>query len=44
MTAGAVYGQGIYASSSYATSYNYAAKYANGKTKIWENMYEPIKS
>jgi len=25
MTAGAAYGQGIYASSSYATSYGYAA-------------------
>jgi hypothetical protein len=44
MTAGAAYGQGIYASSNYATSYGYTAKYANGQTKIWKNMYEPIKN
>lgn len=34
MTAGAAYGQGIYASSNFATSYGYSTRYTGG-TKTW---------
>ena len=44
MTAGAAYGQGIYASSNFATSYGYTARYGNGIGKTWKNMYEPLKN
>lgn len=44
MTAGAAYGQGIYASSNFSTSYGYTARYNGGQTKVWKNMYEPIKN
>ncbi len=37
MTAGAAYGAGIYASSQYATSYGYTARYTNGH-KTWNNI------
>ena len=43
MTAGAAYGQGIYASANYTTSYGYTAKY-NGGTKVWKNTLENLKN
>jgi len=36
MTAGAAYGQGIYASSHYLTSYGYTARYSGGAAS-WKN-------
>jgi hypothetical protein len=42
MTAGAAYGQGIYASSNYSTSYGYTAKY-NAGTRAWKNTIENLK-
>lgn len=44
MTAGAAYGQGIYASSNYNTSYGYTARYTAGSTKVWKNMYDSVRN
>lgn len=43
MTAGAVYGSGIYASSQYQTSYGYTARY-NGGPKSWKNCMDSLKN
>jgi hypothetical protein len=44
MTAGAVHGQGIYASSNFLTSYGYTARYTAGNGKMWKNCYDPMKN
>jgi len=41
MTAGAAYGQGIYASSQYGTSYGYTARYTNGKS-MWKECVDVL--
>ena len=43
MTAGAAYGQGIYASSNYSTSHGYTARYSAGM-KAWKNCIDSLKN
>lgn len=43
MTAGAAYGVGIYASSQYATSYGYTARYTGG-SRTWPNVVSGLQN
>jgi hypothetical protein len=43
MTAGAAYGQGIYASSQFNTSYGYSARYSSG-SRAWKNCLDHLRS